>query len=92
MMPRYTSIVNSSIVSAIDGQYGDHHTTSRTHGSELWINPLMGLYWTYHLPDVARCLQYYQPMLDTVTLSDVGLVIERHREEVTIRPRVDIPV
>ena len=27
-----------------------------------------------------------------VTLSDVGLVIERHREEVTIRPRVDIPV
>ena len=92
MMPRYTSIVNSSIVSAIDGQYGDYHATSRTHGSELWINPLMGLYWTYHLPAVAARLQYYQPMLNTITLSDVGLVIERHRDSVSIRPRVNIPV
>ncbi|GGR50022.1 hypothetical protein GCM10008959_08940 [Deinococcus seoulensis] len=92
MMPRYTSIVNSSIIGAIDGHYGDHHATSRTHGSELWINPLMGLYWTYHLPAVASRLQYYQPMLDTVTLSDVGLVIERHRDSVPIQPRVNIPV
>ncbi|MGM9321816.1 DUF1152 domain-containing protein [Deinococcus aquaticus] len=92
MMPRYTSIVNSSIVGAIDGHYGDHHATSRTHGSELWLNPLMGLYWTYHLPAVAARLQYYAPMLDTITLSDVGLVIERHRDSVPIRPRVNIPV
>lgn len=92
MMPRYTSIVNSSIVGAIDGRYGGHHATSRTHGSELWLNPLMALYWTYRLPAVAARLQYYRPMLDTITLSDVGLVIERHREEVTIRPRVAIPV
>ncbi|MBZ9749289.1 DUF1152 domain-containing protein [Deinococcus sp. HMF7604] len=92
IMPRYTSIVNSSILSAIEGQYGDHHASTRTHGSELWINPLMGLYWTYDLGAVARRLQYYRPMLDTLSLSDVGLVIERHRDEVPLRPRVDIPV
>lgn len=92
MMPRFTSIVNSSILSAIQGEYGDHHYTERTRGSELWINPLMALYWTYKLPAVAQRLQYYQPMLGTQTLSDVALVIERHRDNVNIRPRVDIPV
>lgn len=92
MMPRYTSIVNSSIVGAIDGQFGNYHATSRTQGSELWINPLMGLYWTYRLPAVADRLQYYAPLLDTISLTDVGLVIENHREDVTIRPWQDIPV
>lgn len=92
MMPRYTSIVNSSILHAVQGEYGDHHATERTRGSELWINPLMGLYWTYSLPAVAARLQYYEPLLRTMTLSDVALVIERHRDSVDIRPRVDIPV
>ncbi|WP_264774753.1 DUF1152 domain-containing protein [Deinococcus aetherius] len=92
MMPRYISIVNSSVVGAIYGGYGDHHATERTHGSELWLSPLMGLYWTYHLPGVARRLQYYEPMLSTITLSDVGLVIEAHRDKAKIRPWVDIPV
>ncbi|PTA69194.1 DUF1152 domain-containing protein [Deinococcus arcticus] len=92
MMPRYTSIVNSSILSAVDGQYGDHHATSRTQGSELWINPLMGLYWTFELGAVARRLQYYDAMRATQTLTDVGRVIEVHRDGVPIRPWAAIPV
>lgn len=92
MMPRYKSIVNSSILGAIYGEYGDYHATERTRGSELWLNPLMGLYWTYQLPSVAARLQYYSAMLNTVTFADVGMVIEQHRDTVTIRPRMDIPV
>lgn len=47
------SVINSSIVSAVRGQHGDYHLTSRTHGSSLWISPLMPLYWFFDLPAVA---------------------------------------
>lgn len=36
-MPHYPSIVSTSILSALAGEYGDHHATSRTSGSTLWI-------------------------------------------------------
>ena len=41
---RYSSsIVNLSILSAIEGDFGDVHRTKRTSNSELFINPLMSL-------------------------------------------------
>jgi len=46
-MPDHVSIVSSSILSAIAGEFGDYHATQRTEGSELWINPLMGMYWAF---------------------------------------------
>jgi len=49
-----SSIVNSSIIAAVEGQFGNHHSTERTQGSELFINPLMGLYWAFDLEGVAR--------------------------------------
>ncbi|WP_293911513.1 DUF1152 domain-containing protein [Deinococcus sp.] len=91
-MPRYESIVNSSILSAIDGQYGDYHASSRTHGSELWINPLMAQYWCYELEAVARRLQYREALMPTHTMSEVDRVIGAHRESVSIRPRFDLPI
>lgn len=42
-----TSIVSGSIKAAIEGHYGDYQFTSRTSGSELWINPLMSIYWCF---------------------------------------------
>lgn len=37
-MPRHISIVSSSVLSALAGNYGDHHATPRTRDSMLWIN------------------------------------------------------
>lgn len=68
-MPRYVSIANSSILSAIHGHYGDHHFTERTRGSELWINPMMSQYWCYDLPAVAQRLQYRGALLNTISLT-----------------------
>lgn len=48
------SIVNSSILAAIRGKFGDWHETSRTEGSTLYINPLMGLYWAFDLDAVVK--------------------------------------
>lgn len=74
-MPRHVSIVNSSILSALEGHYGDHHATDRTRGSELWINPLMALYWCFQLEPVARRVQYLEPMKATRDSGDVHRVI-----------------
>jgi hypothetical protein len=92
-MPHHVSIVSSSILSAIEGRYGDHHATDRTEGSTLWINPLMSLYWCFQLAPVARRILYLTEMKGTETYLDVEHVIQAYRaRQTTIRPWVDIPV
>ena len=70
-------IVTASILSAIDGQFGDHHLTARTQGSELFINPLMTLYWCFRLASVAERILYLDAMRQTETYWDVSQVISR---------------
>lgn len=48
------SVINSSVISAVQGKYGDFHLTSKTTGSHLSISPLMSLYWFFELPAIAR--------------------------------------
>jgi hypothetical protein len=43
-MHYHPSIVNTSILSAIEGHFGNYHANYRTEGSTLFINPLMALY------------------------------------------------
>lgn len=74
-MPRYPSIVCTSILSAVEGQFGDHHSTERTRGSELFINPLMSLYWTFRLDAVAERLIYPEYLYQTDTIESVSRVI-----------------
>lgn len=58
------SIVANSIADAIEGKFGDHHSTHRTQGSELFINPLMSQYWFFPLKAVAE-QQYYLDLIRT---------------------------
>ena len=48
------SVINSSIISAVQGHYGDYHLTKKTARSTLQISPLMTLYWFFDLPTVAQ--------------------------------------
>ena len=56
--PDRESIVCSSILSALEGQFGNVHRTGRTAGGELFINPLMAFYWCFRLRHVARRVLY----------------------------------
>jgi hypothetical protein len=56
--PGRESIVCTSILSALEGKFGDHHRTGRTVGDPLFINPLMSLYWCFRLDAVARRVMY----------------------------------
>ena len=75
-MPEKISIVNSSVLSAIAGHYGDYHVTSRTKGSKLWINPLMSLYWCFRLPQVARQIIYLDAVKETNSYTEIQFLIE----------------
>lgn len=92
-MPNHPSIVTSSIVSALEGQYGDYHATPRTAGSKLWINPLMTLYWCFQLAPVARRILYLDALKQTEDYDAVSILITRFRAQLkNTRPWVDMPV
>jgi len=75
-MPRQPSIVNASIISAVNGCFGNHHATKRTEGSELFINPLMAIYWAFQLEHVARRNLYLDRIGNTSTYQELSLAIE----------------
>jgi hypothetical protein len=92
-MPRDISIVSSSILSALAGHYGNFHATNRTWGSQLWISPLMPVYWCFRLNHVAQRVLYLEEMKKTVGYQDVKSVINEFRSKYTsIRARENIPV
>ena len=91
-MPDRISIVNSSVLGGIRGDYGDQHYTERTRGSELMINPLMGLYWTFDLMGVAERNLYLDDLLSTESMGDVWRSIERFRNRLSeIKPWKSLP-
>ena len=90
-MPR-ESIVQGSILSALEGRFGDVHRTDRTRSSRLFINPLMPIYWYFDLDAVAtRCL-YLDHLEGTRSALDVALRIAAFRRTVDHRPPSSIPV
>jgi len=64
MTTSHPGIVNGSIVSAIEGRFGDYHRDLWTRGSTLFINPLMSLLWTFDLAAVARRNLYLEGLAD----------------------------
>jgi hypothetical protein len=91
-MPRHPSIVNSSIISAVMGGFGDQHATKRTEGSELFINPLMALYWAFRLEHVAQRNLILNQIANTVTYQELSLAIEAfHATVPKLRAWKDIP-
>ena len=64
------SVINSSIISAVQGHYADYHMTRKTEGSRLWISPLMGMYWFFDVPILARLNLYLPNLRDSETFMD----------------------
>jgi hypothetical protein len=84
--PEYPSIVNGSIAAAVRGSFGDVQFTDRTRGSELFVNPLMSLYFAFDLPGLAaRCL-YLDRIEDTHLMRQVHSRIVEFRESLVTRP------
>jgi hypothetical protein len=83
-MPTHPSIVSNSVLDGILGRFGDVHRTERTRGTELFINPLMGLYWAFDVDAVAKRNLYLESLLNT---NNFSVLRERIREFDAIRER-----
>ncbi len=79
------SVINSSIISAVRGEYGNHHLTKKTRGSRLNISPLMALYWFFDLPAVAEQNLFLSEIADTDTFMDAVQSYIPFRREVKVR-------
>ena len=69
------SVINSCIISATQGEFGDHHLTEKTRGSPLAISPLMALYWFFDLATVAKHNYILPTLSDTDTFMDTAHVV-----------------
>ncbi|HST83772.1 MAG TPA: DUF1152 domain-containing protein [Kineosporiaceae bacterium] len=73
------------IAAATQGAFGDVQFTSRTARSTLFVNPLMAVYFTVGLAELAaRCL-YLDRIENTVLMRQVSTRIEAFRDEITPR-------
>jgi len=78
------SIVCSSVLSAVQGQFGNKHskhTASRTQGSKLYISPLMSMYWAFDLATVSKHVLYLDLLVDTKSHNEVHKIIHKYRIE-----------
>jgi hypothetical protein len=92
-MPSQPSIVNTSILDAIDGNFGNHHSTDKTAGGELWINPMMPLYWFFNLEQVAGRILYLDWITGSENFQELGTSIENFRKQCRpVRPWKNIPI
>lgn len=91
-MPKRQSIVNGSILSALEGHFGNFQRTERTASSELFINPLMTQYWHFDLNVVAKQNLYLSSLETTTSMFEVIAMIEAFRKTINIRNRTDLPM
>ncbi|MEV4973672.1 DUF1152 domain-containing protein [Streptomyces scopuliridis] len=90
--PDHPSIVNGSIAAAVRGDFGDVQFTERTRHSELFINPLMALYFCVDAPGLARRNLYLDRLERTHLTRQISTVIEEFRDELPHqRPPRTIP-
>lgn len=83
-MASQQSIVSNSIVSALKGEYGNFHATTRTEGSQLWINPLMTIYWCFELDVLAKKIQYLELVKDSITMGDFNKKLSAYRDSLSV--------
>ncbi|SOE07006.1 DUF1152 domain-containing protein [Streptomyces sp. Ag109_G2-15] len=77
----YPSIVHGSVAAAVRGDFGDVRFTERTRDSELFVNPLMSLYFCVDLPALARANLYLDRLAGTMLMRQISSVIAGFREE-----------
>ncbi len=79
--PDHPSIVHGSVAAALRGEFGDVRFTERTKHSELFVNPLMGIYFTVTVSGLAARNRYLDRIERTVLMRQISSVIEEFRDD-----------
>jgi hypothetical protein len=87
-----SSVINSSIVSAVRGNYGDYHLTEKTKRSHLWISPLMSIYWFFDFDSVVKQNKLLPEIEGTMLFRDALYKVIAKAERISRRPESKIPL
>ncbi|MBV2153711.1 DUF1152 domain-containing protein [Kitasatospora sp. SUK 42] len=79
--PQYPSIVNGSVAAALRGEFGNVRFTERTKDDELFVNPLMTLYFGVTVEALAAENRYLDRLEGTVLTRQIATLIEEFRDE-----------
>ncbi len=90
--PDYPSVIASSVISAVHGEYGNYHLIRRTQGSTLRISPLMALYWFFDLPPVAQRNLLLPALRLTHTVDEAWTAMQMARDSFTPRKTPEYPL
>jgi hypothetical protein len=63
------------VVSAVQGNHGNYHLTSKTKNSHLSISPLMSIYWFFELSAIVDRNMFFSQILSTRTVGEALLNI-----------------
>lgn len=80
------SLVNGQISAALGGKSGNVPIAGRGRASELFVNPLMAMYFCFDLAGLAARNLYLAELRGTVGVADVAARIGRSRSGVALRP------
>ena len=86
------SVINSSIVSAVRGNYGDYHLTEKTKRGHLWISPLMSLYWFFDFDCVVKQNMLLSEIEGTMLFRDALYKVIAKAERMPRRSAGKIPL
>lgn len=80
------SVINSSIISATRGEFGDYHLTAKTAGSKLKISPLMPIYWFFEARSVMEQNQLLNELMLSYSFEEAIRLGMLYRRGVKTRP------
>ena len=86
------SVINSSIVSAVRGNYGDYHLTEKTQNSRLWISPLMPMYWFFDFDCIVKQNMLLPEFEGTMLFRDALYKVIAKTEKIPRRKEAKIPL
>ncbi|MFD7907911.1 DUF1152 domain-containing protein [Kitasatospora sp. NPDC059747] len=90
--PEHPSIVNGSVAAALRGEFGDVRFTDRTKDGELFVNPLMAIYFGVTVEALAAEHRYLDRLERTVLTRQISTVVGEFQDELPkLRPPRQFP-
>ncbi len=90
--PEHPSIVQGSVAAALRGLFGDVRFTDRTKGGQLFVNPLMTLYFGVTVEALVAEHRYLDRLERTVLMRQVATVISEFQDSLPVqRPPRQFP-
>jgi hypothetical protein len=86
------SIMVSSLIAAVRGEFGRRVVHPKTVERPPWVSPLTALIWYFEADAVARAKPYYADALRTKTVSEMAALIEATRNRMGVRQFESIPI